>query len=355
MCVYTPGGIGAGGEGDDGGWDGWMASLTWWTWVWVNSGSWWWTRRPGLLRFMGSQRVGHDWATELNWYVTRQLDKWVIWNHENSSFNWTLKGKKKQNKNITESHIMLQKIQVLQLYAFIQSRFHSDASWEKESKNADWGLVHNGLLNWLVGFANWSHQLNQLTEWTLRCVHSVKLIPSSNPNVFLFAFWKSEWRGWVTGMISWPWRLFGCTYRILRVTRPVEDAPEHSICLEGFCCHLPPVLWSPSSHSCCRKKKWLLGYVRLWPHGSQPARLLCPWDSPVKTTGVACHDLFQGIFLTQGLNPGLLHCREILYHLCHQGSTKRHLYTGLPFPSGEGNGTPLQYSCLENPMDGGAW
>ena len=60
-------GLGAGGEGDDRGWDGWMASLTWWTWVWVNSGSWWWTGRPGVLQFMGFQRVGHDWATELNW------------------------------------------------------------------------------------------------------------------------------------------------------------------------------------------------------------------------------------------------------------------------------------------------
>ena len=57
----------SGGEGDDRGWDGWMAPLTWWTWVWVNSGSWWWTGRPGVLWFMGSQRVGHDWATELNW------------------------------------------------------------------------------------------------------------------------------------------------------------------------------------------------------------------------------------------------------------------------------------------------
>ena len=49
------------------GWDGWMASPTRWIWVWVNSGSWWWTGRPGVLWFMGSQRVGHDWATELNW------------------------------------------------------------------------------------------------------------------------------------------------------------------------------------------------------------------------------------------------------------------------------------------------
>ena len=57
----------AGGETDNRGWDGWMASPTQWTWVWVDSGSWWWTGRPGVLRFMGSQRVGHDWATELNW------------------------------------------------------------------------------------------------------------------------------------------------------------------------------------------------------------------------------------------------------------------------------------------------
>ena len=53
------------GEGDDRGWDGWMASPTQWTWVWVNSWCWWWTGRPGMLQFMGSQRVRHDWG--LNW------------------------------------------------------------------------------------------------------------------------------------------------------------------------------------------------------------------------------------------------------------------------------------------------
>ena len=60
-------GLAAGGEGDDRGWDGWMASPTRWAWVWVDSRSWWWTGRPDVLRFMGSQRVGYDWATELNW------------------------------------------------------------------------------------------------------------------------------------------------------------------------------------------------------------------------------------------------------------------------------------------------
>ena len=72
----------AGGEGEDRGWDDWMASSTQWTWIWVSSGSWWWTGRPGVLRFMGPQRVGHDWATdwtELNGYyllIMFEREKW---------------------------------------------------------------------------------------------------------------------------------------------------------------------------------------------------------------------------------------------------------------------------------------
>ena len=80
------GGIGGRRRRDDRGWDGWMASLTRWKWIWVNSGSWWWTGRPGVLRFMGSQRVGHDWATELNW-TDSLLDKgdlFYILNWENT-------------------------------------------------------------------------------------------------------------------------------------------------------------------------------------------------------------------------------------------------------------------------------
>ena len=64
----------AGGEGDDRGWDGWMASLTPWTRVWVNSGSCWRTGRPGVLQSIGSQRVRHDWATELNWTELKFLE-----------------------------------------------------------------------------------------------------------------------------------------------------------------------------------------------------------------------------------------------------------------------------------------
>ena len=62
----------AGGEGDDRGWDDWMALLSQWTWIWVNSGSSRWTGRAGVLQSMGSQRVRHDWATELNWTNSRK-------------------------------------------------------------------------------------------------------------------------------------------------------------------------------------------------------------------------------------------------------------------------------------------
>ena len=61
------------GAGDDRGWDGWMASPTQWTWVWVSFRSWWWTGKPGVLQFMGSQRVRYDYATELNTIL------WLSW------------------------------------------------------------------------------------------------------------------------------------------------------------------------------------------------------------------------------------------------------------------------------------
>ena len=61
----------AGREGDDRGWDGWMASLTWWTWVWASCGSWWWTGKPGALQSKRLQRIRHNWVTELNWMLPK--------------------------------------------------------------------------------------------------------------------------------------------------------------------------------------------------------------------------------------------------------------------------------------------
>jgi len=68
---------------DDRGCNGWMASPTQWIWVWVNSGSWWWTGRPGVLQFMGSRRAGHDWVTELNWKIL-----FIFSNQEKNLNHW---------------------------------------------------------------------------------------------------------------------------------------------------------------------------------------------------------------------------------------------------------------------------
>ena len=62
-----------GGDGDNRGWDGWMASLTRWTWVWASSGSWWWTGKPGMLQSIGSQKVGQDWLPELKNSINRLI------------------------------------------------------------------------------------------------------------------------------------------------------------------------------------------------------------------------------------------------------------------------------------------
>ena len=69
-----------GGEGDNRGWDSWVTSPTWWKWVGASSGSWWWTGKPGVLQSIGSSRVGHDWATELNWTQRGPfIGQWLVW------------------------------------------------------------------------------------------------------------------------------------------------------------------------------------------------------------------------------------------------------------------------------------
>ena len=78
----------AGGEGNNRGWDGWMASPTQWTWVWVNSRSWWWTRRPSMLQSMESQRVGHNWVTELNWWERIMWASTLRVNDSQHRVNW---------------------------------------------------------------------------------------------------------------------------------------------------------------------------------------------------------------------------------------------------------------------------
>ena len=87
-------------EGDKRGWDGWMAAPTRWTWVWASSGGWWWTRNPGMLQSMGLQKVGQDWATELNWIqeMSQCCFSYCL------SFNWGFKTEKKKKIGVMCTH-----------------------------------------------------------------------------------------------------------------------------------------------------------------------------------------------------------------------------------------------------------
>ena len=123
---------------------------------------------------------------------------------------------------------------------------------------------------------------------------------------------------------------------------------------------------------------WTVAYHDSPSMGFSRQECWSPWGFPGKNAGVGCHSLFQEISPTQGLNPGLPHCRQMLYHLSHQGShTNKKQSINIPVAqmvkkfacnvgdpgsipgpgrsSGEGNHYPLQYSCLENSMDRKAW
>ena len=103
--------------------------------------------------------------------------------------------------------------------------------------------------------------------------------------------------------------------RVKSVDSVVKSFKPHSLFLSPYCNPLASCknIWHPVI-SCSAM------FDSLWPHGLWPTRLLHPWDFPGKNTGVGCHFLLQEIFPTQGLNPALLHCRQTLYHLSHQGN-----------------------------------
>ena len=144
------------GKGDNKGWDGWMGSLTQWTWVWVDSGSWWWTGRPGVLWFMGSQRVGHNWATELNWTECQTC-----------SNSFKKEGERKLSSSFYEASIILkpkpqrkinliQKPQEKKFISQYTSHKKTNTAWfhvnlvattvKFKNKNVKWGLLRVRLM-----------------------------------------------------------------------------------------------------------------------------------------------------------------------------------------------------------------
>ena len=122
-------------------------------------------------------------------------------------------------------------------------------------------------------------------------------------------------------------------------------SPVHGISRQEHWSGLP--VPSPMHES--EKWKWSRSVMAdsQWPHGLQPTKLLRPWDSPGKNTGVGCHALLQGIFSTQGSNPSLPHCRQILYHLSHQRGPR--ILEQLAYPFSRGSSWPrnrTRVSCI---------
>ena len=142
-----------GGKGDDRGWDGWMASPTQWTWVWVSFGSWWWTGKPGVLLSMGSQRVGHDWATDLQYAcLENPMDRGTWW--------VTFQGSQSVNHHWATNtftfffHIWISRVEFggnnqFHIFIYFHSQLDSIKNFQTQNassgSNQGWNLCH---LNW---------------------------------------------------------------------------------------------------------------------------------------------------------------------------------------------------------------
>ena len=173
--------LGAGGGGDDRGWDGWMASPTRWAWVWVNSRSWWWTGRPGMLWFMGSQRVGHNWATELIW--TEWLVRFTIF----SCASWSSSLDICMFRSSDHFLIALFVFSILSFncesHPFTSPYKCGSPLWASKSVQKFWGLLRaelsakrylillpqmtKGLCLWLKAFSRTQHENSTGNLWML--------------------------------------------------------------------------------------------------------------------------------------------------------------------------------------------
>ena len=101
---------------------------------------------------------------------------------------------------------------------------------------------------------------------------------------------------------------------------------------------------------CCSVLSHSVMSKSLQPHRLQPGRLLCPWDSPGKNTGVGCHALLQDVFPTQGSNPGVLHCKKIIYRLSHQGNPRILQWVAYPFSRGNFPTKELNWGLQGSPL-----
>ena len=165
---------------------------------------------------------------------------------------------------------------------------------------------------------------------SIRVFSNESVLRIMRPNYWSFNFSitpSNEYSGLISFRIDW--------FDLLAVQGTLKSLLQHHSSKTSIQCSLAFFMVQLSHPHMTSGKimKWsvshLVVYDSLWPSGLKLTRLLCPWNSPGKNTGMGSHSLLQGIFLTQGSNPGLLHCRQILYQLTHQGSLQLWLYRTL--------------------------
>ena len=153
------------------------------------------------------------------------------------------------------------------------------------------------------------HLSSDCVQMILPGFASVPICPEGSLELWLTGGLDGQLGAWqYCDEIVWEW---GDLVRTVEETKSFRDSRPWFLA-HPFGRNLQVGLMGQVSHSVLSDS--------LWSHGLYLTRLLCPWNSPSKNTGVGCHFLLQGTFLTQGSNPGLLHCRQIFYHLSYQGS-----------------------------------
>ena len=150
-----------GGEGDDRGWDGWMASPIQWTWVWVDSGSWWWTGRPGVLWFMESQRVRRDWATELNW-----INRWKV---KGESVSYSVMSNSLRSHGLYPIRLLCPYHFPAKILEWVAVPFSKGSSWSKDWTQGSY-IAGRFFTVWAIGKApinRFSDNIKEKNLWVM--------------------------------------------------------------------------------------------------------------------------------------------------------------------------------------------